>query len=687
MKAQIPFEKLLEPAQIGKVRIRNRMVKTAAESCYYDEKDGYITDACKAFYETLAKGGVGLIIVESAQIDYPQSLPQPHGFRIDDDKYISGLSDLTRCIHQHGCPVFLQLLHGGPWHRTEWFGLQPVAASSRPEGEFPGHDAPRALSIPEIESVIDQFADAAERAKKAGFDGVDINAGASHLLSTFLSRHWNKRQDPYGCENLETRSRIVVKIIKAIKKRCEQDFPVGVLFNGLEFGSPDGMTIEESKGFAKIFQSAGATSVQIRCHGFGTMTSLWPEHLFYPEFQGPKPDGPDWSSKGAGAYIPLAAAIKEVVSIPVVSVGRLDPILGEQALQEGLIDFVGMTRRLLADPELPNKVISGNLEDIAPCTACLCCLDRAVECKPVRCRINASLGRGQEYQIKYADKRKRVLVVGGGPAGMESSRVAALRGHEVLLYERESGLGGLLPIASLVKGFDIEDLEAIIDYFKAQFAKLDITLRLGKEVDLATIEEIKPDVLILAAGGIPTLPRIPGINGHKVVSGSDLFRRVRRYQKFFSPRILRWLTKLWMPLGKNIVVVGGKLQACQLAEFLVKRRREVSIVSDDVELGEGIGPLNKMSLFGWLIQNNVTMIENVTFNEINEKGLSITKKEGSRQIMKADTLISAMPLSPNHDIPNLFEGKVLDTYSIGDCSSPGLIIDAISEGARVAHLI
>jgi len=319
------FVKLLEPFHIGHVKTRNRIIKTAAESCYYNENDCHITETCKAFYESLARGGVGLTIVESPQIDYPISLAQPHGFRIDDDKYIPGLSELTQVIHKHGCPTFLQLYHGGPWHRSCWFGLQPVAASSPSVSEFPGYDVPRELTIPEIEAIIDKFADAAERAQKAGFDGIDINAGASHLFSTFLSRHWNKRQDIYGCGSLESRARIVIEIIIEIKRRLGQDFPVGVLFNGLEFGAKDGTTIEESQGLAKIFENAGAASIQIRCHRFGTMGALWPEHLFYPEFQGPKPEEPDWSNKGAGAYIPLATATKEVVSMPI----RLTPKAAE----------------------------------------------------------------------------------------------------------------------------------------------------------------------------------------------------------------------------------------------------------------------------------------------------------------------------------------------------------------------
>jgi 2,4-dienoyl-CoA reductase (NADPH2) len=563
-------------------------------------------------------------------------------------------------------------------------GVQPVSASALSQAELPGFEAPRELSVAEIEEIVLKVVNAAERAQKAGFDGVEINAAASHLFATFLSRLWNRRQDAYGCGSLVSRAKIMVDMIGGIKERLGRDYPVSVIMNALEFGGQGAITIEESQGIARILETAGADAIQLRCHRVGSVVSLWPEHLFYPEEARPLPEEADWSRKGAGAYVPLAAAIKKVVSIPVAAVGRLDPELGENALREGKVDFIAMTRRLFADPELPNKIASGRLEDIAPCTACLCCLDRIMDCKPLRCRINASLGREKEYELKPAEKRKKVLVIGGGPAGMEAARVTALRGHEVMLHAREPNLGGLMPVAALVKGLEIEDLRTMIDYFKTQLSKLDVSLSLGKETTLPAIEEIRPDVVIVAAGGLPALPDIPGIDGPNVIGASDLYARLRFYLRIFGPKTLRRLTKLWMPLGKRVVVIGGAIQGCELAEFLVKRGRKVTIVDMAEELGEAMGAVNKLCLFAWLSERGVTMMPGVKYQKITDKGLNITDRDGRAQTIVADTIVTATPLKPNPGLLKTLEGVVPEIHSIGDCVEPRLIIDAVAGGFRIA---
>jgi 2,4-dienoyl-CoA reductase (NADPH2) len=686
------FDKLLEPYHIGKVQTRNRIVKTAAGMFY--QTDDYINDTFIGFCESFAKGGAGLLIVESPSVDYPLSLMFPNQFRLDDDKYIQGYSKLTQAIHKHGCPIFIQMYHCGVWHQSAVFGLQPVAASAiKPEGmggSFAEMEMPRALTIPEIEELVVKFASAAERAQKAGFDGVEINAGSNHLLSSFLSRAWNKRQDAYGCESLESRARFLLEILWETKKRVGQDFPVDVMFNGIEVGGgDDDRTLEEGQELARMLQEAGADAFHIKFHWFGNdIGVLTPEVLFYPEPHIPVksfPKGLDWSHKGAGVSVPVAAAIKKAVSIPIITVGRLDPALGEKALRQGKADFIGLCRRLMADPELPNKVAAGRLDDIRPCIACLQCMDGRFA--PVRCRVNAAMGREREYKFQQTEKKKRVLVVGGGPAGMEAARVAALRGHDVILYEREPKLGGLLPMTAVVKGIEIEDLPALVRYLERQITNLGVKIRLGKEVSPSVVEEIKPDVVILAAGGIPTLPDIPGINGRNVVSTIKLHRSLKIYLRFLGPRFLRWLTKFWMPLGKRVVIIGGAIQACELAEFLVKRGRKVTIVDTAEEMGEGITPERQMRLLRWLSQKGVTMMTEVRYEEITDKGLTITTKEGKRQTIEADSIVPAVPLIPNTELLKSLEGKAPEIYPIGDCSEPQLIIDAIADGSRIAHAI
>jgi len=688
MIGQARFDKLLEPYHIRNVQTRNRIIKTAAGTRYSHIDDLHLSNTAKAFYEALARGGAGLLIVESPAVDFPLGLTTVRRFRIDDDKYIPLLSKLTQAIHKHGCPTFLQLYHSGPWHKKQLFGLQPIAASSvdmSSELDRP-KDMPRALTISEIEELVDKFASAAERAQKAGFDGVEVNSGSSHLLASFLSRFWNRRQDAYG-GSLESRARFVLEIIREIKKRTGQDFPVSVLINGIEVGGDENTNYEEGQELARMLEEAGADVLHVRFSWRALdLASMHPESFFYPEPLIPLesfPKGLDWSHKGAGASVPVAAAIKKAVSIPVITVGRFDAELGEKSLREGKADFIGFCRRLMADPELPNKLASGRLDDIRPCIACKECM-RAYN-QAVRCRVNAALGTEQQYVIKPTEKKKRVLVVGGGPAGMEAARVAALRGHEVILYEREPKLGGLLPMAAVVKGLEIEDLVALVRYLKGQITKLGVKIRLGKEVNLSVIEDIKPDAVILATGGIPVLPDIPGINGRNVISGTELHHRVKNYLRFLGPRFLRWLTKFWMPFGKSVVIIGGAIQGCELAEFLVKRGRRVTIVDTAEEMGEGMVDNTKIRLLWWLSKRGVIMMTGVRYEEITDKGLTIITKEGERQTIAADTILSAVPLIPNTELLKSLEGKVPKIHAIGDCKEPRLIIDAIADGSRIAH--
>ena len=474
----VKFEKLLEPGYIGKVKTRNRMVKTGAGTFMWHEDETHMNKTVLAYYESLARGGVGLLIVESPTIDYPAGARWRQRYRIDDDKYIQGLSELAAIIHKYGCPTFMQMNHDGPWQANPIndpnppFKGPPIAASTvvlKSANDF-HNETPHELTIPEIETIIDKFASAAVRAQKAGFDGVDINAASSHLLHNFLSPFWNRRKDAYGGSN-ENRARFVTNIIKEIKKRLGKDFPVSVCINSIEIGriadiaDSKCLTVDEARRIARILQDAGANALHIRSHWLGYHVGAYlPDLLFYPEPIVPLKDFPleyNTSQRGVGANINLAAGIKELVSIPIMVVGKLDPELGEKVLREGKADFIAMTRRLQADPELPNKVAAGRLEDIAPCTACENCLGSR------RCRINAFMGK--EYNtIEKAKKKKTVVVVGGGPAGMEAARVAALRGHDVTLYEEGKKLGGLLPVAAIVKGTKQEDLPSMINYLNAR---------------------------------------------------------------------------------------------------------------------------------------------------------------------------------------------------------------------------
>jgi 2,4-dienoyl-CoA reductase (NADPH2) len=342
----------------------------------------------------------------------------------------------------------------------------------------------------------------------------------------------------------------------------------------------------------------------------------------------------------------------------------------------------------MADAELPNKIAQGRMEDIRPCTGCLTCFDNNEQGNPPLCQVNAAYGREKEYEIKPAEKRKRVVVVGSGPAGMETAVVAALRGHEVTLCDREPTLGGSLRLAALVKGFHREDLLGLVSYYETQVAKLGVETRLGKEVDRSVVEDLKPDVLIVATGGRHNIPEIPGIDGSNVVTSEALYRQLERFLRFAGPRLLRWLTKFWMPVGMRVVVLGGGIHGCQTAEFLTKRGRKVTIVETAEEIGDGLLEIFvKPHLLNWLEKKGVAMLSGVKYEGISNQGLTITTKEGNRQTIEADTIVTALPLLPNTAFLDSLTGSAPEVYAIGDCNEPHLVVDAIADGARIARAI
>jgi len=686
------FIKLLEKGQIGRVTTRNRMIKTANGTSFI-QPDGYVGDRALAYYEAMAQGGVGLIISESCGVEYPLGVQHPPvQFHLDDDKYIPSYAELAKVVHKHGCPLFIQFQHAGPWNPT---GLLPIrdtrAASALTEEELPGPGfaVPRAMSHAEVLDYIDIWAKAAERAAKAGFDGVEINGGTCHQINTFLSRVWNRRDDEYGPQSIENRARFMGNIVREIKKRLGKDFPVTVLLNIVEYRHPLGTTLEEGVQLAKFMAEAGADAIQCRAHSYHHRDGLiQPEKVFYPELPVDPPKDLDWSRSGKGALVPLVEAVKKVVRVPVFCACRLDPVIGEEYLRKGKLDFVGMTRRLLADPKLPNKVMAGRLEDIRPCIGCLHCIDVRNKNQLLECAVNPGLNKEREYVFNFqpAAQKKRVMVVGGGPAGMEAALTAAKRGHEVSLFERNR-LGGLVPVAAMLKGFEIEDYLALTKYYVTQLAKEKVETYFGVNPGASLVVGMEPDVLILAAGALPSKLEIPGSGSKKVLHSARLHKQLRFFLNFFSPKALQTLTKFWMPIGKRVVIIGGSIMGCETAEFLIKRGRKVTIVHNGKTLGDGIPVEDLMRLIPWLDSKGITCYTEAKGEEVTNDGLVITTKDGERRVLPADTILVTLPYFPDTTIAKKFEDMVLETYLIGSGAEPGLIVNAIASGAKMGREI
>jgi 2,4-dienoyl-CoA reductase (NADPH2) len=691
--ASSKYELLFSPTSIGKVKLKNRIVKTAAQTYFFESGENRVGTLAKAFYGAVARGGAGLVITETPAMEWPLLEEGDRRFRIDDDKYLKQLEELAAEVHTYGVPIFTQLYHRGPWSGIYALAAQPVASSAVTyPSPFDVHDVkpPHALTIGEIEGLVERFASGTARLQRAGWDGIEVNAGGDHLFHTFLSRFWNQRDDQYGPQSMESRTRFLVEVVKEIKKRCGADFPVQVLINGIEVGVPgdQALTMEESKEIARILQAAGADSLHVRSHWAGMhQGSFNQENMFYPEPYIPLSDFPkelDWSHYGALAQVPIAAEIKKAVTVPVMTVGLIDADSGEQILREGKADLIGINRRFFADPDWANKVRDGRLEDIQPCTHCGTCNTNYN--KPRYCRINACFGT-ESYDLKPATKKKRVVVVGGGPAGMQAARVAAMRGHRVTLFEKGRYLGGSMPLAAMVKGFEIEDLREVVRFFSVQVKKLGVEVRSGREFDAKALEETKPEVVIVATGGNPTLPDVKGIERKNVIRSADLYGKLRLAIRIFGPKRLRDLTKVWMPVGKRVVIIGGAIQGCQLAELLIKRGRKVTIVETGDDLGRWLVPERKTRLFYWFDQKGIERLTGVKLVEINEKGLEIVTRDGQKRLLEADHIIPALPFAENKALMEMIKGKVPEVNCIGDCAGPGVIPDATRAGWQIGNAI
>lgn len=615
---------------------KNRIVMPAMSTNYATE-DGFVTERLKTYYEERAKGGVGLIITEMACIS-PSGRSLPFELRIDDDRFIPGLSELVQAVQVHGAKVAVQLHHAG-------METTAAIAGSCPAGPSPGinsrHLATGELSLEEIAQIVVCYAKAAERAKKAGFDGVEIHSAHYYLPAQFLSRIWNKRIDSYGGK-LENRTRFLLEIIKATKEAVGKAFPVWCRINGEEYGAEDGLTLDEARGVAQMAEKIGCDAIHVSASGLGNQVLR------------------GVTVREEGALVNLAKSIKRAISIPVIAVGRIDPTLGEHILRADKADFVAMGRTLITDPHLPKKASSGDLMDIRPCINCLHCID-SIEFKglPLECSVNATVGKEGECQLIPVEKPKKVMVIGGGPAGMEAARIASLRGHKVLLYEKEAKLGGQLLQASVPPFKD--DIDNFTNYLVAQISNLDIETRLNHYVTPDTIEEMQPDAVVIAAGATPMVLDIPGIARHNVITANDVL----------AGKIKTRMT---------VAVIGGGMIGCETADFLASKGKKVTIVEILDKLAQDMMPMIRHSLLDRLTEKGVTLLTGTQVEEVIDFGLIVRDKEGRVRKSDIETIVLAAGARACPVTAKSLEGQGFEMYVIGDCLEARRIKEAVREG-------
>ena len=647
MKDTTQFPKLFEPTRIGKMEIKNRIVMPPMGT-NMGTPDGYVTEEVVCYYRERAKGGVGLIVVETTCVDAPVGKTTAYQLVIDDDKFIPGLSRLAEIIHQHGARTVLQLQHGGRGAKSSITGIQPVAPSPipMPYGTQVGYEGeiPRELAVAEIKELVHRFVRAAQRAKKAGFDGVEIHSTGYYLVAQFLSSTANSRQDEYG-GSLENRARFLTEIVQAVREAVGQDYPLLCKISAMELGPGAGITVEEARQVARMAEEAGADALEIAAMLWGIIPRLPPS-----------------TAEAPGGLLPFMDGLKKAVRIPLIAAGRITPDLGEKALQEGQADLIAMGKALIADPDLPIKAASGRVDEIRPCIGCLRCIDnQTVKGKGIMCSVNAAVGRERESEPKPAEKSSKVFIVGGGPAGMEAARVAASRGHKVTLYERQAKLGGQLLEAIIPPHKD--NMRPFVEYLTAQMTMRGVSVKLGIEVDNRLVSEAKPDAVVLAAGVVISVPRIKGIDGAGVLTAKQVLNGAR--------------------VGDTVVVIGGGLVGCETAEYLAKQRKKVTIV-EMLEEVAGVMPLAlRKLLLARLDYMKVTVLTGVKCQEFTKDSVLITTKEGREKTITFDTVVIAAGGRPDKSLLEGLKGVVPAVYSAGDCVEQRGIAEAMADGYRI----
>ncbi|MBM3133451.1 MAG: FAD-binding protein, partial [Chloroflexi bacterium] len=479
--------RLFSPIKIGNMEIKNRIVMSPMTTLYADLRER-ITPQLHEYYVTRAKGGVGMITLEVCTVDRPHNY-QFKSLALWDDKFIPSHKELTSALHVHGVKVVPQISHPGPESRAPLLFKIPAVGPSVVTSVMT-EETCKELTLEEIAEIVRKYGDAARRAREAGYDGMELHGAHSYMLvGSFLSPLRNKRTDQYG-GSLENRLRFPIEVIKSMKAATGGDFPLIMRISGDEI-VPGGRTLEDTVKMVPILAEAGVDAFHVSGGVIDKLVTVIQPGPEYP----------------LGLNVPAAAAIKKAVKVPIMVVGRIKyPTQAEEILQKGQADMVVMARALLADPELPNKAKAGKLDDIRHCISCLNCFDSQVALEGLNCAVNAQLGFEGEYKLEPAPKPKKVMIIGGGPAGMEAARVAAIRGHQVTLHEKLHRLGGSLIFASTVH----PDNEDFLKYEIAQMNKFPVTVRLNSEVTPAMVSAAKPDVVIVALGPDLVAPKIAG---------------------------------------------------------------------------------------------------------------------------------------------------------------------------------
>ena len=654
-----PLVKLFEPGKIGTLELKNRIIfgPLGRGFTFATRPEGFLTDRLLAFYEARARGGVGMIQLTVSALGRPYATGLvfgPGSLSIVDDQHIDSARRFTDAMHAPDCKVSFQLTHHGSVIAravqarppTEYPELMRVVAPTGKRDTVTGFET-HTLTIGEIEGIIEAFGQGARRGKAAGFDAVRIQGCHGYLIHQFLSPRTNQRTDEYG-GSLANRARFAIQVIKRVRAEVGPGFPIIFRMNGDDF-LEGGIRLDDAVQHARLFEQAGVDALDVSSGPFETHHRQFP--MIYQAF---------------GGLVPLAATIKKAVSVPVITVGKIDALLGERVLEKGQADFIQMARALMADPDLPNKAREGRVLDIRQCIYCGHCQHRAGQYAD--CTVNMALGKELDYKLEAAARTKSVMVVGGGPAGMQAALTLAQRGHRVSLYERSDRLGGQWAILASHR----PGPGSLIRYLQRQMEQAGVTVNMGRAVSAAMVRQAKPDAVIVATGAAPVGLDVPGSDGANVVLATDVLTGNAK-------------------VGQEVVVVGGRMVGLDSALYLAEHGKSVAVLTRS-QIGRDIGHNFKLSLMEALIKHKVRFYPDSTVDSITPKGVNANWRSGKPPavdsvffFLPCDTVVLATGARSVNGLVAELAGVVPEVYTIGDSAKVRDVFEAMHDGDEIGR--
>ncbi|MGW0055536.1 oxidoreductase [Nocardia nova] len=695
------FPHLLAPGTIGPMTVPNRVVLPAMDMNLCE--DGEIEQGDIDHFVARAAGGTGLIITGCCAVAYPVGCASTKEPGLSEDRFIPGLRALADAVHAAGSKLCVQMTHHGKIARIDTVQGRPLLVPSAPSGSADlsaladntpeelqklaavtgGKQATyREATQDDIDWVVRCFAEAARRVRAAGGDAVEIHCAHGYILGGFLSRADNKRTDEYG-GSLANRARLAVEVIRAVKAEVGDSLAILVRIAGREFGEDDALTTEEAKQASALFEAAGADAIHV---------TGWGRNPFSNFTDGPLPDH-------VGAYTELAGEVKKAVSIPVIAVGRVLPEIGDKVIAEGKADFAAMGRQLLADPDLVNKLRAGTPQNVRPCINCYVCVQENFWDDTPLCAVNPALGNEKLLPLVRSTTAKHVVVVGAGPGGLETARLAAERGHRVTVLDKADRLGGTLWFSSLTT----PDNERLLNWLKVQVQRLGIDIRPKTEATVPSITALNPDVVVVATGAVRDRPAVPGSDLPHVHTGDTLralmtgvgdvsrvpplLRTVAKLGKISgvtkSPAAIRSVTRHFLPMGKNVVVIGGSLVGLELSEFLAERGRAVTLLEEGRQLGVPMAMPRRWTAVRHAGEAGVTIHRHATVLRITEQHVEFRVGE-QISTAPADMVVVASGVSAQAPLADALAGVVPEVHVVGDAGSVDYIEGAIHSAWKVA---